>query len=67
MTTERSKWEPTYFRSVMLTGIGEGIRQRLRVSEEPVPDELARLLRRLDADPRDETTGPAGNPRPRRS
>ena len=67
MSTERSKWEPTYFRSVMLTGIGEGIRQRLRVTEDPMPDELVRLLRRLDADPRDETAGPADRPRPRRS
>jgi hypothetical protein len=51
MGAERSKWEPTYFRGVMLMGIGEGIRQRLRVSDDRVPDELARLLRRLDADP----------------
>jgi hypothetical protein len=67
LSTERSNWEPAYFRNVMLMHVGEGIRQRLRVSEDPIPDELVKLLRRLDIESHDETPESPPSPTTRRS
>ena len=48
MGIERSYGEPSQFRRVMLTKIGEGIKDYYAIPKEPLAPNLVELLRRLD-------------------
>ena len=50
MGPERSYWPSSHFRHVMLTEIGEAIKDYYAVSHEPLPPNVVELLRRLDDD-----------------
>jgi hypothetical protein len=57
MEPERSYWPSSHFRHVMLTGIGEAIKDYYAASHEPLPPNVLELLRRLDDD---DTSGNRG-------
>jgi hypothetical protein len=61
MEPERSYWPSSHFRHVMLTEIGEAIRQYYTASHEPLPANVLELLRRLDDDP-SQTRRSGGSP-----
>jgi hypothetical protein len=48
MGPERSYWPSSHFRHVMLTEIGEAIKDYYAASHEPLPPNVLELLRRLD-------------------
>lgn len=50
MGPERSYWPSSHFRHVMLTEIGEAIKDYYAASHEPLPPNVVELLRRLDDD-----------------
>ena len=50
MGPERSYWPSSHFRHVMLTEIGEAIKDYYTASQEPLPANVVELLKRLDED-----------------
>jgi len=50
MGPERSYWPSSHFRHVMLTEIGEAMKDYYAASREPLPPNVLELLRRLDDD-----------------
>jgi hypothetical protein len=50
MGPERSYWPSSHFRHVMLTEIGEAIKDYYTASQEPLPPNVVELLKRLDDD-----------------
>ena len=67
MGPERSYWPSSHFRHVMLTEIGEAIKDYYAVSPEPLPPNVVELLRRLDDDDDvSEKRRKGGNPSPNR-
>ena len=54
MGTVRSYWEPSHFRRVMLTKIGEGIKDYYGTPSGSLPSHVAELLKRLDDPATDE-------------
>jgi hypothetical protein len=63
MERERSYWPSSHFRHVMLTEIGEAIKDYYTTSHEPLPANVLELLRRLDDDGSQNRRG--GSPSPR--
>jgi hypothetical protein len=59
MEPDRSYWPASHFRHVMLTEIGEAIRDYYSASHEPLPANVLELLRRLDDNgPQNRNAGP---------
>jgi hypothetical protein len=61
MEPELSYWSSSHFRRVMLTEIGEAIKDYYAVSREPLPTNVLELLRRLDDDASQNRSG-GGSP-----
>jgi len=63
MGPERSYWSSSHFRHVMLTEIGEAIKDYYTVSQEPLAPNVVELLTRLDDD---DASGNRRSPSPSR-
>jgi hypothetical protein len=63
MGIERGYWPPSHIRGVMLTKIGDGVRDYYGIPGEPLPTRLVELLKLLDEDAIDTRTRRSG-PRP---
>jgi hypothetical protein len=66
MEPEHSYWPSSHFRHVMLTEIGEAIKDYYAVSHEPLPPNVVELLRRLDDNDTGGNRRRGGSPSPNR-
>ncbi len=67
MGIERSYWEPSHFRRVMLTKIGEGIKDYYGTPSGSLPSDVAELLKRLDDPATDKRESGRAPPTPNKS